>query len=194
MPEAVVPPLPSEEAPKPKRKYTRRKKTRRPRVPKIAGTVPKIEPVATMPAPAPPRPRYGAPKALEEVDRQLAAAIAQKPAYHEQLANLFAQTSLWQQKLDRLVQQIQELVSLQRQLDGETTVTNTGFTVTHAGTIGVGGPPIELDPRVAGMIPGAGNGTMFGEVPQGVSSIPARQPKPTSSNVADEAKKMGGWE
>ena len=173
MSDNTVPPLPTE-APKPKRKYVRHKPLKARKVPKIAGTA---QPAPTMPIAAPLRPRYGAPQALEEVDRQLAHAIAQKPAYHEQLANLFAETSRTQQKLDRLNQQIQELISVQRQLDGESPVAVRNVA-----------PPPELDARVAGMVPGWQK-----DIPAGVGSIPAKQPKPSGGNAADQAK-GGGWE
>lgn len=179
MSEAVVPPLPTE-VPKPKRKYTRRKKVRQMRAPKIAGTVPKVEPAATMPVLAPPRPRYGAPKALEEVDRQLAHAIAQKPAYHEQLANLFAETSRTQSRLDRLNQQIQELIAVQRQLDGGVPEQSNARNPVQAAP--------ELDPRVANMVP-----PWEKDLPPGVGSIPAKQPKVTSPNAGDQVRGEDGF-
>lgn len=172
MSEAVVPPI--VDPPRQKRKYTRRKPRK---VSKIAGTV---KPAPTIVPAVPPRPRYGAPKAMEEVDRQLATAISQKPAYHEQLATLFSQTALTQQRLERLNQQIQELVNLQRQLDGE-------------GPAQVRTP--DLDPRMVAMMPSPQPAPMFGEVPQGVASIPARQPKPTpNGNAAEQVKGDRGWE
>lgn len=174
MSETTVPPLPTE-APKPKRKYTRRKPLKPRKAPKIAGTVQSAPP---MPVAAPPRPRYGAPQALEEVDRQLAHAIAQKPAYHEQLANLFAETAHTQSRLDRLNQQIQELISVQRQLDGEAPVAVKNVM-----------PAPELDARVASMVPGWQK-----DIPAGVGSIPAKNPKPSNGNVADQVKGTGGWE
>jgi hypothetical protein len=180
MSDAVVPPI---EVPKPKRKYTRRKKVKAPRVPKIAGTV---KPEPTAPVLPPPRPRYGAPKALEEVDRQLATAISQKPAYHEQLSTLFSQTALTQQRLERLNQQIQELVNLQRQLDGE-----QGVTASTGVTFG----PMTVPRNVASLVDSV-SAPMFGEVPAGVGSIPAKQPAPNpGGNVAGDTRAMGdpGW-
>lgn len=113
--------------------------------------------------------------AKTEIDSRLAQAIRDRAKAMQQVSKLVH----WQDRLARLEQEINSLIGFQQRLSGMPISTpeqqSSLVEVLRAG------------------IPMTSFGGHLAPIPDGVTSIPARQPKPTSPNQADVVGGEGGF-
>lgn len=114
--------------------------------------------------------------AKAEIDSRLAQAIRDRAKASQQVSRLVH----WQDRLARLEQEINSLIGFQQRLNG-----HTGMTI----------PRNEeefrrLSTGLETPTPYPGHAA---PIPEGVTSIPSRQPKPTSPNQADFVGGEGGF-
>lgn len=108
--------------------------------------------------------------ALEEIDRRLAEALTEKSAAMANVSKLL----YWQDRLQRITQEIESLIGYQQRLTGQTS--------------SIIPPPISVGSTTTGIpfVVGA-------PVPPGVTSAPVRQPAPSGTNLADTIGSEGGF-
>lgn len=112
--------------------------------------------------------------AKTEIDSRLAQAIRDRAKAIQQVSKLVH----WQDRLARLEQEINSLIVFQQRLSGRAVLAASvaGYT--------------NLSASVDSPTPYPGHAA---PIPDGVTSIPARKPKPTSPNQADFVGGEGGF-
>ncbi len=98
-----------------------------------------------------------------EIDRRLAEAIKERTKLHKAVSRMMSA----QERLSRVEQEINSLVQLRQRLNGS-------MPELPATPVPFEGFPIQ-------------------EMPAGISSIPTRQPKATTENVAQKIAQEGGF-
>lgn len=107
-----------------------------------------------------------------EIDARLAQAIRDRAQAMKQVSKLVH----WQDRLARLEQEINSLIGFQQRLSGRAV------------------DRVEMLPVPAPVFLAPANfGGHLTPIPDGVTSIPARQPKPTTPNQADTIAGEGGF-
>jgi hypothetical protein len=109
-------------------------------------------------------------QALQEIDARLTAALQERSAAIRNVAEL----ENWQNRLRRVTEEIEQLISYQQRLSAGTTGGTT----------------------VAPVIPFNGTGpthSFQNDLPPNVGSIPSRLPKAGPGNFADTIKEEGGF-
>lgn len=113
------------------------------------------------------KPRAGS-KALAHIDARLAEALNERQVAISKVALL----GYWEDRLTKVTQEIESLIGYQQRLSGNPMT---------AGTISVASTPGGV-PFVVG-----------GQIPAGVTSVPAKQPSPSGANMADEIGTEAGF-
>lgn len=109
-------------------------------------------------------------EASTQIDHRLAEAIKERTKLHAAVSRLYSA----QEKLSRIEQEINSLVQLRQRLNGsDVTAIPSGY-------------PVQTPPSTVPFMPST-------DVPAGVGSIPARQPKPTTANAGPAVAKEGGF-
>jgi len=135
------------------------------------------KPIPTIPAP-PPVPM--APTTQARLDERLSQCVMERGKIQEGISSAQGTLALWNDRLRQNQQEIQDIVSLLRQITGQNPMP--------------GLPPQPLLTTTYGAPPSPSY-TAFGEIPPGVSSIPSpRQPAQNpNGNAADLILAEGGF-
>lgn len=124
-----------------------------------------------------PRPKPASNLALTEIDSRLAQAIRDRAEAMGRVSELVH----WQDRLGRLEQEINSLIGFQQRLSGKGQIDRVDI---HGQTSdGRFTPPLASALPFSHLTP----------IPEGVTSIPSRQPKPTTPNQADIVGNEGGF-
>lgn len=107
--------------------------------------------------------------ALAEIDSRLAQAIRDRAEALGKISELVH----WQDRLGRLEQEINSLIGFQQRLSGS---------------------PMALTDSTRVLLPAEPSTfSHLNPIPDGVTSVPTRQPKPTTPNVAEKISGEGGF-
>src|SRR5208283_6237304 len=124
-----------------------------------------------------PRPKPASNLALTEIDSRLAQAIRDRAEAMGRVSELVH----WQDRLSRLEQEINSLIGFQQRLSGKGQIDRVDI---HGQT---------SDGRFTLPLASALPFSHLTPIPEGVTSIPSRQPKPTTPNQADIVGNEGGF-
>lgn len=115
-------------------------------------------------------------RALLDVDQRIVVALAERDEASRKVSLLV----YWQDRLNRITQDIEMLISIQQRLSGKVPDQPT-MTLSQAVPIGVG---------AVGAIPYSHTAV----IPQNISSVPRQpNPQPSGANVAEEVGGEGGF-
>ncbi len=106
--------------------------------------------------------------ALAQIDKKLSQALDERTEAMHKVSLL----RYWEDRLSRATQEVEYLIAAQQKLMGH---------------------PVNPVPVNYGSAPAVATAFRTAPFPEGIGSIPAKQPSPTSGNVAEDVGSEGGF-